>query len=417
MIKDYQTACAVEVDGQTIAVVSSEGQAKAVIKELVNQQTKKLDKPVEVKQKIQYQQVKKDKDSIIDSKQLQEKLSPLLVYQFDGAAVKVDGKVQFVFQDKKQADQFIDKLKKQYQVADNAKVKFEEKVAVTEMKVTTDKLTTVNKALAKVKEAGTIPYYIVKEGDTLWDIATSNDISVDDLIAFNPDFKPELMQIGQKLKMADKQPLINVVSTFEKVVEEKVPAPVEVRRNSTMLQGKSKVVQTGEQGLKEVKYQVVAKNGEVDDKIIIAEKTLKEPVTEIVEKGTRTLVATRNYGGGRLAKPAGGSITSPFGGRWGRSHEGIDLGAANGSAAVAAEAGTVIRASWYADYGNCVDISHGNGMVTRYAHLSKISVSVGQSVQRGQVIGNVGNTGRSTGPHLHFEVLINGRPQNPANYL
>jgi murein DD-endopeptidase MepM/ murein hydrolase activator NlpD len=416
-LKDLQTACAVEVDGETIAIVSSEGEAKAVIKTLADQQTKEFGKPVVVKQQIEYKKTKKDKQALIDSKELQKKLSALLIYQLDGALVKVDGKVQYVFQDKKQADQFISELKKEYQIVDNAKVEFKEKVEVIETKVTTDKLTTVKTALANTKEAGAIPYYIVQEGDTLWDVATVNGISVEELTEFNPDFKPELMQIGQKLKLDDKQPLINVVSTFEKVVEESVPAPQEVRRNNTMLQGKSKVIQAGQEGLKEVKYQVVAKNGEESKKIVVAENTLKEPVPEIVEKGTRSLVATRNFGGGRLAKPAGGSITSPFGGRWGSMHEGIDLGAANGSAVVAAESGTVIRSGTYGNYGNCIDVSHGNGMVTRYAHLSKRSVSVGQSVQRGQVIGAVGNTGRSTGPHLHFEVLINGSPKNPVNYL
>lgn len=416
-LKDIQTACAVEVDGKTIAIVSSESQAKAVIKELIDQQTKEFGKPVEVKQQIEYKKVKKDKQSVIDKKELQKKLTPLLAYKLDGAVVKVDGKVKYVFKDKKQADQFINELKKEYRVVDDAKVEFKEKVEVKETKVTTDKLSTVKAALAYTEKAGTISYYTVREGDTLWDIATKNGISVEELTEFNPDFKPELMQIGQKLKLDNKQPLISVVSTFEKVVEESIPAPVEVRRNNSMLQGKSKVVQTGQKGLKEVKYQVVAKNGEEAKKEVIAENILKEPVTEIVEKGTRSLVATRNYGGGRLAKPAGGSITSPFGGRWGRTHEGIDLGASNGSAVVAAEDGTVIRSGWYGDYGNCIDVSHGNGMVTRYAHLSKRSVSVGQSVQRGQVIGSVGNTGRSTGPHLHFEVRISGSPKNPVSYL
>ncbi|MCL0101301.1 M23 family metallopeptidase [Peptococcaceae bacterium] len=98
-------------------------------------------------------------------------------------------------------------------------------------------------------------------------------------------------------------------------------------------------------------------------------------------------------------------------------HTGVDFGAPYGSAVVAAEDGKVIRAGWHGGYGLCIDISHGNGMVTRYAHLSRIKVKVGDQVQKRQVIGAVGNTGNSTGPHLHFEVIINGRPQNPMNYL
>jgi murein DD-endopeptidase MepM/ murein hydrolase activator NlpD len=98
-------------------------------------------------------------------------------------------------------------------------------------------------------------------------------------------------------------------------------------------------------------------------------------------------------------------------------HEGIDIGAGYGSSVVAAAGGTVIAAGWDGGYGKCVQISHGGGTVTRYAHLSSINVSAGQRVDRGQLIGLVGSTGNSTGPHLHFEVIIGGQPRNPVNYL
>jgi murein DD-endopeptidase MepM/ murein hydrolase activator NlpD len=103
--------------------------------------------------------------------------------------------------------------------------------------------------------------------------------------------------------------------------------------------------------------------------------------------------------------------------RWGRMHEGLDLGAGYGSPIHAAAAGVVVHAGWLGGYGNLVVIDHGGGLSTAYGHQSQIAVSYGQHVGQGQVIGYVGSTGHSTGPHLHFEVRINGEAVDPLGYL
>ena len=129
-------------------------------------------------------------------------------------------------------------------------------------------------------------------------------------------------------------------------------------------------------------------------------------------------------GTGSLTHPVpGAAITSGFGGRVAPTagattgHDGIDYGAGYGAAVYAADSGTVITAQYNSARGNYIVINHGNGMQTWYQHLSSMNVTVGQTVARGQVIGNVGTTGISTGPHLHFEVHVNGVPVNPLNYL
>jgi murein DD-endopeptidase MepM/ murein hydrolase activator NlpD len=98
-------------------------------------------------------------------------------------------------------------------------------------------------------------------------------------------------------------------------------------------------------------------------------------------------------------------------------HEGIDFPAESGTAIVAAASGLVVEAGWHPQYGKIVEIDHGNGLVSRYAHASQLGVKEGDLVVRGQHIGAVGTTGRSTGPHLHFEVRLNGVPQNPVRFL
>ena len=115
--------------------------------------------------------------------------------------------------------------------------------------------------------------------------------------------------------------------------------------------------------------------------------------------------------------PVNGPVTSPFGMRWGRMHEGIDIGAGYGTPIHAAAAGTVIYSGWMSGYGNLVFIDHGGGISTGYAHQSSIAAANGAHVAQGQVIGYVGCTGHCFGPHLHFEVRVNGTPVDPLGYL
>ncbi|MEP7335132.1 MAG: peptidoglycan DD-metalloendopeptidase family protein [Actinomycetota bacterium] len=118
-----------------------------------------------------------------------------------------------------------------------------------------------------------------------------------------------------------------------------------------------------------------------------------------------------------LIWPVSGPVTSGYGWRWGRMHEGIDIAVPTGTPVAAAASGRVIYAGWMGGYGNLVVIDHGGGLATAYGHNSSLPVGNGSSVSQGQTIAYAGSTGHSTGPHVHFEVRVNGSPVDPLGYL
>ena len=157
-------------------------------------------------------------------------------------------------------------------------------------------------------------------------------------------------------------------------------------------------------------------NDKVTDRTILKEELVQEAVALVVERGTKIPPT--------YIKPIyGGRISSYFGYRNAPNayattyHRGIDWATPTGTSVMASCGGTVIQAGWSGSYGYMVLIQHPAGMQTRYAHLSRINVSVGQTVRQGDVIARSGNTGNSTGPHLHFELIQNGTPVNPLSYI
>jgi len=201
-------------------------------------------------------------------------------------------------------------------------------------------------------------------------------------------------------------------STFAEVVKYKTV----VKKSKSMYRGNSKVTQKGKNGKRVVTARITKVNGKQVKRVDLKIKTLKHMQKKIIVKGTKKRPKTAPTG--TFIMPVNSyTLSSTFGYRWGSMHEGIDLAAATGTAIHASDGGRVVRAGWYSGYGKCIDISHGNGYMTRYGHCSRIIVKVGQRVYQGQKIGEVGNTGNSTGSHCHFEIRINGTAKNPLKYV
>src|SRR5690606_38213753 len=206
-----------------------------------------------------------------------------------------------------------------------------------------------------------------------------------------------------------------VITEKEVFKKETIPYKTQVKNDSSVFKGTTKVQRNGQEGLKEVTYKISLANGTQIKKEALEEKIIKEPVDKIVIKGTKVIPSR---GTGSFIWPTyGGYISSYQGMRWGQFHKGIDIARPYNRTIKAADNGVVVFAGWDGGYGKKISIDHRNGFRTVYAHLATISVRVGQTVQKGQKIGVMGSTGNSTGVHLHFEIYKNGILQNPMKYL
>ena len=217
---------------------------------------------------------------------------------------------------------------------------------------------------------------------------------------------------------------------------EEIRAEVEESRNqilelkNTQVASKNTLVEKqSEISAKKTERENLIKSLEQDaktyQKIIDDEERAMEALKSRIASSLSSSSGGKKYVGGEFMWPSDCSIiTSGFSPRRKnpvtgvyRKHTGVDIGASYGTAIYAANSGTVTLAGWNSGYGNCVVIDHGGGKATLYGHMSSIGVSAGQTVSKGQTIGRVGSTGKSTGPHIHFEILINGTAVNPMQYF
>jgi murein DD-endopeptidase MepM/ murein hydrolase activator NlpD len=258
-------------------------------------------------------------------------------------------------------------------------------------------------------------YHDVEKGQTLSGIAEIYGLGLSELMGMNPDVVPERLQIGQQIKLERIVPLLTVQTTEVATYIEAIPFDITYENNTSMFKGEQTVRLAGTKGERQVTAEIIKENGIETGKNELESVTLTSPTAQVVLVGTKDpppLIGT-----GSFQYPTRGRLTSRFGTRWGRMHNGIDLAASSGTSIRAADGGKVTFSGWAGSLGYLVKIDHGAGRETWYGHCSKLFVKAGDKVYQGQHIANVGNTGNSTGSHLHFEVHINGAAKNPLNYL
>jgi len=347
----------------------------------------------------------------------------------------VDGEVKYTIPSDQYDD--LELLMKKYKmdflsisnISNSAKilsVEFKQDIQVVERKVEEEELDSIDDiALEFQKNEEEAIYHTIVENDNLWDIGVTYGMNLAKIVEYNPflgarEEKDYMIWPKEVLLMKPANPVYDVVVKLQNTALEPVPFETIKYKDDSLLATQRIILKEGIAGEKNVVYDIVMENGYATSIEAIQETILKQPVSAEVKVGTKT---TLSYGGGDNYGVTRGRLSSGYGYRTHpisgvkTFHNGIDIAASTGTGVYAYASGTVIAVSQDNTLGKYIAIDHGNGLVTRYLHLSKFNVNKGDKVGTGDRIGSVGNTGYSTGSHLHFEVLKNGSYQNPWNYI
>ena len=439
---NYARAYVLEVNGQTVGLVSSADEADAILSSVEYRAANLLGDDFDYDVEVTLSPVFAAPGDLTDAAELEAALfedveayataaigadpedeEPVEVQPTSLTAwvLSVDGTELGIAASKDVFYQMLDEIAQSYLPRNSVRYEFVEDVRVypVEMPLNTrfDSLEPIREQLSSLRVEEAV--YVVKKGDTFNAIAYSLGMQPDDLAALNPGIRIELLMIDQELIIQQSVPQLSVMAVTEEIYEQIISSPIEYIETADLYVGDTKVKTQGEDGLALVNAQVTYLNNKEVDREVLESTTLKEPTTTYVYTGTtpRPKTASKGY----FIWPVNGSISSSYGYRHifgGYSfHGGLDIYVPSGTSVKAADGGTVVNATWDNSYGYYVSIRHDNGLVTLYAHNSKLLVKAGDKVYQGQIIAKSGATGHVTGPHCHFEVRVNGTRVNPRNYL
>ncbi len=419
----YTVGTTVTYDGEVIAAVSSRSAVEEARSNLEKVTTRTLGSAYTIDDSLlQYSSGLMRRQDVVDEETFEEDLSEEIGMVARAYCLYVDGERIGATQYEGALEELLEQLKAAATNEDTISCEFKEEVEVKEEYVLTDEIMNLGylaETLYSTKTAEVT--YEVKKGDTWSEIANDHGLTSKELLALNPGYDINKLQIGEVLTLSASVPYLTMTVVQRERYIDEVNFDIEYTDTNTLYKGDYKVTSPGEYGAADVVANVTYVNGEEMERTVLSSVTLKEPVTEQRLQGTKerpTWLPT-----GTFRWPVTGRITSRFGSRsspggiGSTNHKGIDIAASRGTPVYAADGGTVTYAGWMSGYGYLVRINHGNGYETYYGHNSSLTVSVGQHVYKGQQVARVGSTGNSTGNHCHFEVRYNGVAKNPLNYL
>lgn len=437
----------VYVDNEMIGEVSSPDVVKWAIVEELERKSKAYP---DVEWELESDGVRIEKETVFKGEandpETAEALLAVLEPKAVGVEVVVDGKAVAVVKDEETAQRILDRVKSEFELADAPagltvlsadppqardddvlsegkpeliSSRIIEPVQLLRREILPNDIMDEQAVIEMLIQGDTKPTkYIVQEGDTPIGIAKKLDIPLELLYLKNQENRDlverDLIRPGDELDLTMQQPAVTI-ETIERVSETiAVQYETIYEEDSTMRKGQTQTIREGEKGVKKITYLLTKVNGLLMEEEAVDEVILKEPVPAIVKRGTKVVLGE---GTGKFSWPVlSPTVSSNFGKRWGRQHKGLDITSKN-KTVMASDTGKVTYAGYKSDYGNHIIIDHKNGYQTLYAHLSQISVKKGDIVEKGDKIGVMGTTGRSTGVHLHFEVIVNGVAKNPRSYL
>lgn len=298
-------------------------------------------------------------------------------------------------------------------------VEFGEEIQISKVEVNRDDIISVEEAVAILNSTNIAPTtYTVLQGDSPYQIALDNDMKLEDLYVLNSELETNVkgLQVGDEVIVMVPEPELSVVVEETLIYYDLIPKEYVYIDDDTIYETVEEVSEPGLDGTSEITAIIKVQEGKEISREVISEKVITEQVPQVIRVGTKPLP----YVGptGTFKYPLSNfRITSYFGKRWGGFHTGVDLAVNVGTIVSASDGGTVTKAGWSGGYGYMIEIDHGNGMTSRYAHNSSVLVKVGQVVGQHEAISRSGSTGNSTGPHLHFEILVNGKAVNPLDYI
>lgn len=413
------------VDGKPVAVVAGSTQVDEVINKIKAEYSKQGTTLTELKTQITYDEsLVKPEDKPAADQEVYSLLKDKLDWQVDSWIITINGNPMLYLASERAAQQALEGIKQYYVPKTDGQVSIEQVGFVEDVQVAAGRgsikaIRTPESAVeAMVKGLDKIVQHPVNNGESLWTIARDNSMTVAELRSVNPELKGDYIKPGMKLNLVKAEPLIQVSTTVTTTVDEKIPYTTIYENDATLWKGQERVKQAGTFGSRQVTYRITKSNESEVQRETLLDKLILEPISQVVIKGSKSMVASRGGGGnGILAWPTRGKINSPYGKRGREFHTGADIDGDTGDPVYTAASGVVLEVGWKGNYGKTIIIDHGNGLSTLYGHLNKINVTIGQKVNRGDFIGELGTTGRSTGSHLHFEVRINGVHQNPLRFL
>jgi len=419
---------AVRVDDQCAGVVDANGRAavERFLDEAVRRAAVRFGHPVQVSQSVRITRVRADRLTPLSD--VCARLRAALDLRSSGTAITIGGVPVVVVWSHAAAEGVVQRILDDYRVQVAAALKAEGgRVQRLDFDVVRlDETVTFDDGVFGAADVATpdeaerillrgtdrIVVHVVKSGQSLWSIAQGSGLTVQTLIAANPSLEnPNRLRVGDEINLVVPDPYVNLSSVETAEVLKGIPFPVQVVQDSGMWPWERAVRQAGQAGERLVTMRTTRRNGKVERREVLGDQVLRAPQVQVVAQGCRLIP---NRGTGRLMWPVVGQLTSAFGKRRWDFHSGVDIAAPTGTPVYAADGGVVTTSGRVGSYGQMIMIDHGGGrVVTVYGHLSARLAQVGQHVEKGQVIGYVGSTGHSTGPHLHFEVRLNGQCVDP----